>query len=474
MAGILDFIEINRLQKLFQKYQETFNIPVYLLDKNKNILLKFPEDAHQPELDMEPLILKDSCIGYIAMPSGNSESRANLKFIATNLSEIAGMGYEIESLAGEVVRNYEELSLLWRFSSRIGADLNVDNICNILADEVMNICPSTNISIMLVSEVFHDTFSISHNMHYNSLVSEQQDKILFLFPKVSLGTDASRASTMILRTDRGLIEYTFTKKQALTVCDVKKDGRFGGFTYPVTSLLIVPMVVEDIPIGAIIASDKLSGEEFYSNEIKLISSIASECAVSIKKALLFGEIRSMLFSTAEAFSFAIEAKDTYTYGHSKRVSEVVAAIAREAGLPADTITWIKLAALLHDIGKIGTPEDILHKEGSLNHEEMERIQEHPFIGSRMIEHIQRLREMAHWIRHHHEKYDGTGYPSGLKGEKIPLPSRIISIADTFDALTSERPYRKPFSRHEAIKIMKENVGIQFDPVLFGHFEKTIE
>lgn len=465
MSKIFEFIRADKLKKVLRQYSEAFNAPVFLLDRDKGVLLKFPEDAPESGLNMSPLDIRELMIGYVGMPSGGSEGQ--LGFIGQNLSEMAEMGYEIESLSGEVAKNYEELSLLWRLSSRLGAGLNVDKICNVLAEEAMSICPSNNVSIMLVIDI-----PTGPSPALGDRVAPQA-KMSLLFPKVSFGRDASRASTVPLATDRGLIGYVFEKKEAITVCDVHKDERFEGFPYPMTGILIVPLIVEDTVIGVIIASDKLNGEEFYTTEIKLISGIASECAISIKKALLFDEIHDMLFSTAEAFSFAIDAKDPYTYGHSKRVSEISVAMAKMLGLPPDTTNWIRLAALLHDIGKIGTPEDILHKVGKLDPDEAERMKEHPLTGAKMIEHIQKLREVATWICHHHEKYDGTGYPSGLKGEEIPLPSRIISLADFYDALTTDRPYRKAFPKEEAIQIMKESNGTHFDPAIFDYFEKAV-
>jgi putative nucleotidyltransferase with HDIG domain len=470
---VFDFISANKLKKLFQQYSEAFNVTVHLLDENKQLLLKFPDDAPQAELIIRPLNLRDSLLGYVAMQLTDKASETYLDFIEKNLSEMIEMSYEMESLSGEVARVYEEISLLWRLSSKLGADLNVDKICNILADEVMNICPSKNISIMLVSETSSGTLEISSIKQSQDLESELPVKKSVLLPNVSLGVDASAASKMTLSIDRGLIGYVFSKNEAVTVCDVHSDERFETLPYPVKSILIVPLIAENVTIGAIIASDKCNGEEFYSTEIKLISSIASECAISIKKALLFDEINNMLFGTVEAFSFAIDAKDSYTYGHSKRVSEIAGKIAKNMGLPLDTVNLIKLAALFHDIGKIGTPEDILLKVEKLNADEMVKIKEHPVVGARMIEHIQKLKEIALWIRHHHEKYDGSGYPTGIVGNEIPLPSRIISMADAFDAITSDRPYRKAFTREEAMRIVKESIGGQFDPFLLEHFEKAV-
>jgi putative nucleotidyltransferase with HDIG domain len=339
----------------------------------------------------------------------------------------------------------------------------------------MGTCPSKNISIMLDSEIF--SLSVTLPSPVNQLQIDKPEMInhekSVLFPKVSVGIHADTASKMALNKEKGLIKHVFSEKEALTVNDVYSDVRFESFPYPVKSILIVPLIAEDTVIGVIIVSDKLNGEEFFSKEIKLISGIASEGALSLKKALLYDEIQSMLFSTAEAFAFAIEAKDLYTYGHSKRVSEMAMRMGLHLGLPSDKLNWIRLAALLHDIGKIGTPEDILHKPEKLTPAEMSKVKEHSVIGAKMVEHIKRMKDIAQWIYHHHEKYDGSGYPAGIEGNAIPLPARIISIADTFDALTSDRPYRKAYTKDEALRIMRKSIGLHFDPFLFRYFEKEV-
>ncbi len=469
MPHILDFVEANRLRKILHQYAEAFNASIFVFDANKEVFFKNPEEAAPGELSMRPLSVRDSIVGYIAVPASESQK---LDFITENLSEIVQMGYEVQSLSGEVARNYEELSLLWRLSSRLGVGLNVDKICSVLADETMNLCPSKSVSVLLLSEMPEETLTSSH-LSGSGDPSYRQVKETFFFPKVSLGAYAVRASKMVFNAERGLLGQAFKKKEPITVCDVGTDERFEGFPFPVTRILIIPLTVEDSVIGAIVATDKLNGEEYYSTEIKLISSIASECAMSIKKAILFEEIRGTLFSIAEAFSLAIDAKDSYTYGHSKRVSEIAVGIAKEMDFPSDAISLIRLAALLHDIGKIGTPENILHKNDKLSSDEMDRIKEHPLTGRKMIEHIRRMKEIAQWISHHHERFDGSGYPSGLKGHEIPLASRIIAIADCFDALTSERPYRKVYSKEEAIEIMKGALGTQLDPAVFDCFIKTV-
>lgn len=475
MPQFFDFVPADSLRKLLSQYSNVFQTAVYLFGIDKGLLLKYPDVFSQEEIIMKPVHLRDSLLGYVAVASKDKEAETHLGFIKQNLSEIIEMGYEIDSLSGEVARNYEELSLLWNFSSRLGSELDVDKICSILADQVMSICPSKNISIMLDGEILLNTLStesFSHQPDITESIILNCDKSVLL-PKISLGINADKTSKMALKKDEGLIGYAIHKKKALTVHDVFTDKRFETFPYPVKSILIVPLIAEDTVIGTIICSDKPNDEEFLSKEIKLISGIASESALSLKKALLYDEIQSMLFSTAEAFAFAIEAKDPYTYGHSKRVSEMTVQIGLHLGLSPDKSNRIKLAALLHDIGKIGTPEDILHKSGKLTPDEISKIKEHPVIGARMVEHIKRMSEIAEWIYHHHEKYDGSGYPAGIGGNAIPVAARIISIADNYDALTSDRPYRKAFTKEEAIRIMRESVGLQFDPMLFKYFEREV-
>jgi len=463
MSHIFDLIRPSEMERLLADYCSALGSPLLLLGENGQILLRCPPDAPESGTVRKEVRVRDRLVCHVAMPASASRG---LDFVAANLAVISERGYEIESLAGEVARNYEELSLLWKLSSELGTAMDVEEICRILIDEVMNVCPSKNVSVLLLSESGkHPT---GPETDAREAPGRKQTK-KFFFPKICAGTDADRSSMMVFSTDRGLLGHVFETKEPLTICDVGRDERFEGFPYFVHRILIVPLIVEHSVIGAVIATDKLDGEEYYATEIKLLSGIASECAVSIKKALLFEEIRAMLFSISESFSLAIDAKDSYTYGHSKRVCEMATTLARAAGLPTESVRWIKLAALLHDIGKIGTPEDILHKDGLLSDEEMDRIKEHPVTGAKMLEHIQRMREISLWIMHHHEKYDGSGYPSGLKGEEIPFPSRIIKVADCFDALTTNRPYRTAFTKEEAVHIMKDGAGTDFDPVVFGHF-----
>jgi len=186
------------------------------------------------------------------------------------------------------------------------------------------------------------------------------------------------------------------------------------------------------------------------------------------------ESRPRALSIIYALAATVDAKDHYTYGHSRKVSDYSVAIAEALGLPQDRIATIRAASLLHDIGKVGIPDSILSKQGPLTDEEWEPVKVHPKLGVEILRHIIDLVNCLPAILHHHERYDGKGYPSGLKGNNIPLEGRILAVADAYDAMTSPRPYREQLSSQQAINELKRCAGTQFDPELVDVFSKLIE
>ena len=185
------------------------------------------------------------------------------------------------------------------------------------------------------------------------------------------------------------------------------------------------------------------------------------------------ESRSRALSIIYALAATVDAKDHYTYGHSKKVSDYAVALAEAMGVPHDKIDIIRAAGLLHDIGKVGIPDSILNKKGTLNDEEWRLIKTHPKLGVEILRHVIDLVNCLPVILHHHERYDGTGYPSGLKGGNIPLEARILAAADAFDAITSPRPYREQLSSQQALDELKGCTGTQFDPKVIEALIKII-
>ena len=184
---------------------------------------------------------------------------------------------------------------------------------------------------------------------------------------------------------------------------------------------------------------------------------------------LYNEMRAVSLTTIQSLSKALDAKDAYTSGHASRVEEYSVKLADQYGLSPKEMENIKTAAILHDIGKIGIVDEILNKDGKLTEEEFQKIREHPSVGADIIGEISFLKDISKIIRHHHERYDGAGYPEGLKADEMPIESAILAIADSYDAMTSDRPYRRALTSEEALEEIRKNAGTQFHPVLAEQF-----
>ncbi|QTA38357.1 HD domain-containing protein [Thermosipho ferrireducens] len=180
--------------------------------------------------------------------------------------------------------------------------------------------------------------------------------------------------------------------------------------------------------------------------------------------------REAKFDLLIALTKSLEEKDPYTAGHGERVADLVDKLATKCGFSKKYIDWLKKASLLHDVGKIGIPDNVLIKTGKLSKEEYEIMKEHSRKGYEILKEVNEFKNtVAVWVKHHHERWDGEGYPDGLKGDEIPLESRMITLADVFDALTSDRPYRAALTKEQAIEFLKENSGVIFDPSLVELF-----
>jgi putative two-component system response regulator len=186
------------------------------------------------------------------------------------------------------------------------------------------------------------------------------------------------------------------------------------------------------------------------------------------------ELRKLFMGSIRALAQALEAKDEYTQGHSERVAVIAIGIGRYLSLSESEINEIWLAGLLHDIGKIGVRESVLNKPGKLNADEWESVQRHPVVAERILCPIAELTQIIKIVRHHHERYDGSGYPDGLRSGDIPLGARILTVADAYDALTSKRPYRDALSVQDALAVLEGAAGSQFDPVVIRAFMSVPE
>lgn len=236
----------------------------------------------------------------------------------------------------------------------------------------------------------------------------------------------------------------------------------------------VPSFFRDNLLGVLLLGEKCNKNKFKQDELDFFAALASDVAMAIRNAQLFKELedelqkrRSLFIHTTIALAAAIDAKDHYTHGHISRVTNYSLAIAEKLKehrkLDDNFMENLQIAGLLHDIGKIGTPERILNKSSGLTIGEKKIIQRHPLDGITILQPIKELDGALAGVKYHHERYNGTGYPEGLKGKQIPLIASIIGVADAFDAMTTNRPYRKSLSPESAIAELKRCSGSQFDP-----------
>ncbi|GAH06384.1 unnamed protein product, partial [marine sediment metagenome] len=229
--------------------------------------------------------------------------------------------------------------------------------------------------------------------------------------------------------------------------------------YNIKQLLIVPIIIGNKVIGVI----NLDNVFYIKDIINLLESFSEQAAVAINNARLYQKIQDSYFEIVKALAQAIEVKDPYTHGHSERVMQYTVLIAQKLGLPEEEKESLKYATILHDIGKIGVRGIVLNNPNGLTGEEYDEIKEHPLVGEDIIKPIELLQPIRPLIRHHHEWYNGKGYPDGLSGENIPLGARILAVADAYDAMKSDRPYRKALTEETAIQELRQGSGTQFEP-----------
>ncbi len=234
----------------------------------------------------------------------------------------------------------------------------------------------------------------------------------------------------------------------------------------------IPLVAGGDPIGGLLV-DPDQGDGFdEARWLRLQETFVSNLSTALENAQLVLEVRKRHMATIAALSRSMEVKDGYTGGHTERVSDVAAALGRRLGFKGEELDAIEIGALLHDIGKIGIPERILHKPGPLDDEEWEVMKTHPVLSEHILAGVGLSPIVLQIARSSHERVDGKGYPDGLAGDDVPLPARIVLVADAFDALTSDRPYRRGTTPEKAIDEIRAHGGTQFCPRVLAALERV--
>jgi putative nucleotidyltransferase with HDIG domain len=275
------------------------------------------------------------------------------------------------------------------------------------------------------------------------------------FPEILLSLLALGAVAFVVNT--ALLSWVLSVERGISPMDVWSSGLAWAF----------PMQVALTFLGASIA-------QVVSIELFGLVLFFFPLVVSRQVYMRYMKLREAYLDTVRSLVGTLEAKDEYTRGHSDRVAYLAERVARSMAMPEEQIERVRIAAQLHDLGKVAMADSVLNKPGRLTASEVEQIRTHPEVGAQIVERVPALRNLAPVVRHHHERYDGAGYGGGLSRDSIPIEARILAVADSFDAMTTARPYRPAMSVADAVDEMTACSGDQFDPVIVGHLIRTLE
>lgn len=254
------------------------------------------------------------------------------------------------------------------------------------------------------------------------------------------------------------------------VNDVQRCPDYVAKTNPIHNIIAAPVTVRGKLIGVVNVNDRAEGRKPFSNrDLELLVSLSRLGGVALDNARLYEEIRQLLLSTIESLTIAIDAKDSHAAGHSRRVAFLTVVMGQRLGLDEQEQDMLRIASLLHDVGNLAISETVLNKDGPLTETERAMVKEHPALGASILSPVQQLSAVLPGIVDHHERYDGRGYPRHLKGDEISLQGRLIAIADTFDAMTHDRPFRRSCPAVDALAEITAKAGTQLDPSLVPVF-----
>ena len=364
---------------------------------------------------------------------------------------------EIKTLIAQVIRknliikeNIKLKALLpvFEICRRMMSEIHIDPLIKLIAEEASKYTGAERTSLLLVDD--DGTMNVS----------------------VSVGADFNKAADPIAK--ESIAHWVAANKRPLLLDrQLAEQEPFKQmlFNKEITSALCVPIILNDHCLGVLALSNIKKGQPFTDSDLELATILCGQAAAAIENARLYENSENMYFSTISSLASAIEARDRYTANHAQRIGSCSTLIAKEMGLDENYTRMLSAAGILHDIGKIGIPDQILLKNGRLTKGEYEVMKRHPEIGAEILDKLNGMDEIKTIIRHHHEHFDGGGYPDGLKGHAIALGSRIVSIVDAFEAMTSCRPYRKAMPVELALEELNRNAGTQFDPEVVAIFNK---
>lgn len=415
-------------------------ISKWIASKGENRILD--EDGKASAITV-PLHIKETCIGSIKAgkrldgPAYTSHDLQVLGIVAGHASS----AIDKAQVYAQALRQFRELEALQEVGLSLNASVDVPKTLAQVLDHTCELLEAKTASVMLL---------------------EPDGKHLKI--RVARGL-----SDEVVKSTRVKLGERISGKVALHGVPIQLSKGFGDKGEDMEASLCVPLKVDNKVIGVLNIRGHAGAEEFTIDDLNLATRLACMSAAAIENAELHDELQQLFVESITALANSIDARDPYTRGHSERVAEYSVLIAKKLNFSSEEQWQLRNAALLHDIGKIKIRDNILNKPDKLSDEEYEEMKRHPVYGAGIMMPVKTFRPLIPYILHHHERYDGKGYPDHKMGDEIPFCARIICVADSFDAMTSTRPYRKSMDIEQAVNIMQTNSGTQFDPYVVNVF-----
>ena len=359
-----------------------------------------------------------------------------------------GLG-PMQEPADESARRLAEYETLLEFGVQLASTLDLGRVLALALQKAEELCHAESSSIW-----------------------ELDDESGELFFRIVRGRAAPEIQSLRVPLGRGIVGDVARTARAEIVNDVGGDGRWSGdsdASFTTRSILTVPLVARGRVIGVLQLLNRVGGEGFDADDLRRMELFAGPLAAAVANARLYAEQKRLFLEMVTALAEAIERRDPYTGGHVRRVVTYSVLLGQELGLPADQLEELRLAAILHDIGKIAVPDQSLRTPARLEAEETRVMERHTVDGADMVARIRSMRHLLAGIRSHHERPDGKGYPDGLQDAELPTVPRIIAVADTYDAMTTDRPYRRALAADAAAQEIARGAGSQFCPRVASAF-----
>jgi putative nucleotidyltransferase with HDIG domain len=418
-----------------------------------------PQDAPGDSADLAhvPVQYRGRVMGSVLYPpqSNGSAISTGARTVGSLLEHMVDREIAVDDLAAALNISYEELNMLYTLLPMIATKTNAHEIGKALVEQTMRTLRCRRVSLLVVDE----TRKVLKVLASSGLPANVQD--------IHIPISDSIAGQVLLDDDL-IVVNDISDRPDLARMSL---GKYDSASFAVVR---VPLNARGEAVGVLTVTERIDSAEFSARDHKLLEGLSAMGASALLNCRLHDAVNRQMIGTIQALASAVDAKDHYTHDHAGRVAGLCVATARELGI-TDPVACreVELAGLLHDIGKIGIADAILSKPGRLTPEEFAIIKSHVEIGARILEKVEGLEQVAKAVLHHHERIDGLGYPAGLSESEIPIASKLISVSDIFDSLTSDRPYRKALSNEAAVQTLKKSSGTQLDPDIVDAFLRVV-